>query len=300
MNKLSNNISNHSSQLYLVAGIVSFVGAVATAVMKADKVKPIVNETADNIKAASYDDRRFGFKNKNEEYIWKAKQVVIGTAKVAKEMAVPISLMSFGTYCVCKSYNIVNNEKLAYMGVASGMKATLDTFKEVTKEEVGDETYNKIEEKARVKHITSQLNAICKSSEHVPNDVAVFTRYFCKDLSNKFPDGGADTVLPFLKAAETYFNQLLHSRERGGRPGIVRFNEVLDYLGFPKVPEGEIAGWISYGGKGYIDFGISGAYYANWDGNLDRFNCVRDPNKIPRSDSGYILGFDNIDPCIIK
>ena len=293
-------IHNHSSQLYLAAGIVSFVGAVVTAVMRADKIQPIVNETADNVKAATFDDRRFGFKSKNEEYIWKTKQIVIGTAKVAKEMAVPISLMTIGTYCVCKSYNIVNDEKLAYMGVASGMKATLDTFKKATREEVGEETFNKIEEKTRVKQITSQLNSIRKSNDSMPDDVGVFTRYFCKELSNKFPEGGADTALPFLKAAETYFNQLLHYREHGGRPGIVRFNEVLDYLGFPKVSEGEIAGWISYGGKGYIDFGIGGAYYANWDGNLDKFNCVRDPNQIPRSDSGYLLGFDNIDPCIIK
>ena len=297
---IKQTIHNHSSQLYLAAGIVSFVGAVVTAVMRADKIQPIINETADNVKAATFDDRRFGFKSKNEEYIWKTKQIVIGTAKVAKEMAVPISLMTIGTYFVCKSYNIVNDEKLAYMGVASGMKATLDTFKKATREEVGEETFNKIEEKAVVEHISKEINKIRKSDGYTSNDVETFTRYFCKDTSNKFPEGGADTVLPFLKAAETYFNQLLHSRERAGRPGIVRFNEVLDYLGFAKIPEGEIAGWISYGGKGYVDFGIRGAYYADFDGVLDRYNCIRDTNKIPRSDSGYILTFDNIDPCIIK
>ena len=291
---------NHSSQLYLAAGIVSFVGAVVTAVMKADKIEPIIGETVDNVRAACYEDRRFGFNSKNEEYIYKAKQIVIGTAKVAKEMAVPISLMSFGTYCVCKSYNIVNDEKLAYMGVASGMKATLDTFKEATKEEVGEETYRKIEKRTFTRQVESQLKAARVSDGSMPDDVEVFTRYFSQATSNKFPEGGADTVLPFLKAAETYFNQLLHSREHGNRPGIVRFNEVLDYLGFAKVPEGEVSGWISYRGKGYIDFGIDGAYYADYDSVLDRFNCIADPNRIPRSDSGYILYFDNIDPCIIK
>ena len=297
---IKQSISKHYSQLYLAAGIVSFVGAVVTAVMRADKIKPIVNETVDNVKAACYEDRRFGFKSKNEEYIFKAKEIVKGTAKISKEMAVPISLMTLGTYCVCKSYNIVNDERLAYMGVASGMKATLNSFKEATKEEVGEETYKKIEKNVFTKQVESQLKAARVGDRNTPNDVEVFTKYFCKDLSNKYPEGGADTVLPFLKAGETYFNQLLHSRDHGGRPGIVRFNEVLDYLGFPKVPEGEIAGWISYSGKGYVDFGISGACYADYDSILDRFNCISDPNKIPKSNSGYILGFDNIDPCIVK
>lgn len=48
-----------------------------------------------------------------------------------------------------------------------------------------------------------------------------------------------------------------------------------------------------------MDFGISGAYYADYDGILDRYNCVADTNKIPRSDSGYILNF-NVNPYIIK
>lgn len=275
-------------KFFLVAGIVGFVGTTVTAIMKADKVKPIVKEAKEELKEAPAP----GSKSK--------LQIVSKAAfDISKEMAIPIGLAMASTGCLLKSYNIMNEKHLAAVSTISALDAGIKRYKNAVYDEVGEETAKKIDDRVIRKEIVKQLDAACKPDEHECRDFETFTRYFSKETSNKFPEGGADTVLPFLKSAETYFNQLLHNRERLGRTGVIRYNEVLDYLGFPKVPEGETAGWISKRGDGFVDFGISGAYYADYDGVLDRYNCVADTSKIPRMDSGYMLCF-NVDPYIIK
>lgn len=297
---IKHTISKHSPQIFMAAGILGFVSAAVVAVMKADKIKPIIDETKDNVKAATIDDRRFGFKTKGDEILYKTTIVTKAVAKVSKEMAVPIGLATLSTGCLLKSYNIMSDRQLALVSTIDILKTGKDVYRKAVLDEVGEETTKKIDEKVIVKQITDHLEKAHRNNSNTVNaDADTFSRYFCKETSNKYPKEGADTVLPFLKAAETYFNQLLHSRECLGRPGVVRFNEVLDYLGFQKIPEGETSGWISYGGKGFVDFGIIGAYYADYDGLLDRYNCIIDTNKIPRSNSGYMLCF-NINPCIIK
>lgn len=279
-------LNNNSQKIFLGLGITGFIGAVVTAALKSDKVKPIIKKTKEELK---------------QEVTTKDKAYTIAKASIdiSKEMIIPISLATFSTGCVLKSYKIMNSKQLALVGTIDILKNGAEVYKKAVLDEVGEETVKKIDEKVAIKHMTDQLQKIVKGDGKVCTDVDTFSRYFSRETSNKFPDGGADTVLPFLKSKETYFNQLLHSRERHGRPGVVRFNEVLDALGFPKIPEGETAGWISHNGNGFIDFGIVGAYYADYDGVLDRYNCVRDMNKIPRSDSGYMLCF-NVDPYIVK
>lgn len=291
-------LSENSPQIFMVAGILGFIGSTITAIAKSDKVKPIIKNTKDELKAATIDDRRFGFKNKTDERLFKTKVVCTAAIDISKELAIPISLATISTGCILKSYKIMNNRQLALVGTIDILKTGADVYKKAVIDEVGEETAKKIDEKVFLKHMTDQIEK-ARKGDKPSNDVETFSRYFSKETSNKYPEGGADAVLPFLKSQETYFNQLLHSRERFGRPGFVRFNEVLDALGFPKIPEGETAGWISRNGEGFVDFGISGAYYADYDGVLDRYNCVRDPNKIPRSDSGYMLCF-NVDPYILK
>ena len=283
---LRTKISNNSPQIFMVAGILGFIGATVTAAMKSDKVKPIIKDAKHEYK------RRVMTKDK-------AAVVASAAIDISKELAIPISLATMSTGCILKSYKIMNNRQLALVGTIDILKTGADVYKKAVVDEVGEEAAKKIDEKVMVKEITDQIEKVRKGDKHICRDAESFSRYFSKETSNKFPEGGADTVLPFLKSQETYFNQLLHSRERFGRPGVVRYNEVLDALGFPKVPEGETAGWISHSGNGFVDFGISGAYYADYDGVLDRYNCVKDPNKIPRSDSGWMLCF-NVDPYIVK
>lgn len=292
-------ISNHSSQIFLTAGIAGFIGSIAVTVVKSDNVKPIIKDAKKKLKEASKDDPRFMFKSKGDERLYKAQIIGKAAFDISKELAIPIGMAMASTGCLLKSYNVMNRKHLAAVSTISALDAGYKRYKNAVYQEVGEETAKKIEDNVIKKEIVRQIESVCKGDDTICQDVESFSRYFSKETSNKFPDGGADTVLPFLKSQETYFNQLLHSRERFGRPGVVRYNEVLDALGFPKIPEGETAGWISRSDSGFVDFGISGAYYADYDGILDRYNCVADMNKIPRSDSGYMLCF-NVDPYIVK
>ena len=281
-------LSKYSPQIFIAAGIAGYVGAIIFSVKKADKVKPIVKKAKEDLKETS----KKGSKTK-------AQVITKAVVDISKEMSIPIGMATLATGCILKSYNIMSAENLAAVGTIDILKRNMNAYKKSVIEEVGEDAAEKIENRVVKNQIIKQLEQIRANSPTNSYDLETFNRYFSTETSNKFPTGGADTVLPFLKSQETYFNQLLHSRERFGRPGIVRFNEVLDALGFQKIPEGETAGWVSYGGKGFIDFGISGAYYADFDDVLDRYNCVADPGTIPRSESGYMLCF-NVDPFIWK
>jgi hypothetical protein len=54
----------------------------------------------------------------------------------------------------------------------------------------------------------------------------------------------------FLRAQQTYFNNILISR------GHVFLNEVYDALGIDRTEAGAIVGWVIGGGDNKIDFGI--------------------------------------------
>ena len=294
-------LRKRSPQIYLSMGIAGFIGATVIAVKKADKVKPVVLQAKEDFDGATIDDYRFGFKTKGDERRYKAKIVVYAALEVTKIMAVPIGLGCISTACIIKSNKAANAKYLEAVGTIGILRNSAELYKKAVAEEVDEETLKKINDKVNMKQIVDQLNSICKSDGTYCEDPETFNRYFSKETSNKFPDGGDEAVLPFLKSKETYFNQLLHTRERRSRNklGFVSYNEVMDALGFPKIPEGDTAGWTSRNGKGFIDFGIAGAYYADYDGVLDRYNCVINPNDIPWSISGFMLCF-NVDPFVIK
>lgn len=283
---LQSKISEKSPQIFLTAGIISFIGAVITTAMKADKVKPIFKSAKEDIKAASIDDNRYGFKNQTEVNLYKAKLAAGAAIDISKEMAVSIGLTVFGTCCICKSYKIMNNRQLALISGIDILDAGYKSLRDTVKENVDEKTMQKIDDEVRAKNVSQQINAIKKVDAHICNDTETCTRFFSAETSNKYPTGGADTVLPFLKSQETYFNQLLHIR------GVVCFNEILDALGLPKNDDTKRIRWYSNGGKGFIDFGISGAYFIDYDNILDCYNCIRDKNKIPRPNGGFILCFN--------
>lgn len=79
------------------------------------------------------------------------------------------------------------------------------------------------------------------------------------DELNPYYDKTRDYNLMFLRARQSWVNDLLRTRHH------LFLNEVLDELGFPRTPEGQIVGWIydpknpDHDGDNYIDFGLNDA-----------------------------------------
>lgn len=86
------------------------------------------------------------------------------------------------------------------------------------------------------------------------NPSVPFPAYFrLFDSSNvNFIDGDESNQLNrvFLDCQERYLNHRLHAY------GHVFLNEVYDALGFPRIPAGQIVGWLDNDGAGHIDFGL--------------------------------------------
>lgn len=164
------NISNNSPQIFMAAGIIGFVGAIVSAVIKADNVKPIINRTKEDVKAATIDDKRFGFKNKVDESLYKVKLVGKAAIDISKEMAVPISLATFSTGCLLKSYKIMDNQRLILTETIDAVRMNSDIYKKATIEEVGEETAKKIDDRVIIKEATEWDRKINAMPDNTWND----------------------------------------------------------------------------------------------------------------------------------
>jgi hypothetical protein len=73
---------------------------------------------------------------------------------------------------------------------------------------------------------------------------------------------------------QQFMNDLLRTR------GHVTLNDVRDALGFDRVPEGQLVGWVknSKTGDGVVDFGLSKTHEGMLFVSGDERSCWIDPN----------------------
>lgn len=133
-----------------------------------------------------------------------------------------------------------DEERKAYLGL---------TEETVTREEINEETGRK--KKVKEKILVYEVD---------PEDYSKYARCFCKlELT---PDGEANmgsteftndsaTNLFFLKSTQGWANDKLHAE------GWLSLNDVYSALGFDKIPEGQVIGWVDNAEHTKeIDFGI--------------------------------------------
>ena len=110
-------------------------------------------------------------------------------------------------------------------------------------EETGEEVVTLVESGNEDKYLLGSPYARIFDAEHT-------------ELAASFGDDPHnDLKFSVLKHIQSMWNSKLQTY------GFVFLNDVLDSLGFPKVPEGQLVGWRLLGnGDGYIDFGIENCY----------------------------------------
>ena len=110
-----------------------------------------------------------------------------------------------------------------------------------------------------------------------PSDVGDFSRIFYE--GNTGWDPNPLYTLKFLKTQQEWANQRLRAQ------GFLFLNDVYDMLGFSKIPEGQVIGWIydekNPIGDNFVDFGI--------------FDMNKEPNIrfVNGDERGIILDFNH-------
>ena len=193
---LKTKLSDKSPQIFMAAGVISFIGAVVTAAMKADKVKPIFKEAKEEFKAAKVDEKRYGFKNKTEENLYKAKVVGKATIDICKELRWPIALTTVGVLFELRGFEKLSEEKMALASKIDILGTSYGNLKQAIEEEADEEVANKINDNVRSKGVAKRLKKLREEDFHVSTNPENYTYWFSADSSNKYP-GGADTVFPF-------------------------------------------------------------------------------------------------------
>lgn len=99
---------------------------------------------------------------------------------------------------------------------------------------------------------------------------SMYHKFFNKDSIQWREDSVHNET--FLRAQQTFLNQLLHTR------GHVFLNEVYDALGVPRTDYGAIVGWVDGYGDSYIDFDMYNPYNIDFSNGYPQEDILLDFN----------------------
>ena len=100
---------------------------------------------------------------------------------------------------------------------------------------------------------TKKVKKLVNVVAYDPNKESIYARFFDETCDNwsKTPEYN----LIFLKAKQSYANNMLHAR------GHLFLNEVYDDLGIPRSQAGQEVGWfLNKNGDNYVSFGLTDVY----------------------------------------
>lgn len=174
----------------------------------------------------------------------------IRTAKeLTKLYALPVGLGILGISCIIGAHGIQYKRNVAAVAAYKTVESQFNRYRARVVEEFG---LDKDQEFARAYREEESVNEEGGSVKNITingkdlND----TLYFFEP-SNVNWKNSPEYNLNYIRANETFANQLLHAR------GHVMLNDVLDSLGIDRVKEGFVLGWVlDKDGSNHIDFGV--------------------------------------------
>lgn len=156
---------------------------------------------------------------------------------------------------IFKSHGILKKRNAALGAAYIAIDSAFKKYRERVKEKYGDDV-----DRALKYGLKEEVLELKKDGVKEPQKEKILTA----DISKKYsgyarifdeanPRWEKDSYYNFLflRGAQAHFNDILNDK------GHIFLNDVYDYLGFKKVPEGQVVGWFKNGkGDGYVDIGI--------------------------------------------
>lgn len=201
----------------------------------------------------------------------KAKAYANTALSLAKAYGPSACVIGSSVGLIASSHIEMGRREAALSAAYSTMATSFDSYRDRVKKLIGEDKELKAyfggeEETVEREEINPETGRKRKVKEKQvvidvdPSDFSRYARAFCKwELTPKGDVNMGSTEwlndssqnLFFLRTQQSYANDMLHSR------GWVSLNEVYDMLGFDRIPEGQVVGWVdNEDHTKVIDFGI--------------------------------------------
>ena len=254
-------LTNHSPEILVVAGVVGGVVSAVMACKATTKVSTIVDRAKEDIDAihSCAENPEFA-----EEYTKQDAQKDLAIVyaqtglKLAKLYAPAVILGGVSIASVLGGHNILHKRNLALAAAYTAVDTGFKQYRGRVVERLGDKMdkellYNikareieetVVDEKGNEKTVTTTVEVA-----EPGNTLGMYA--FCFDETSTGWVRDAEKNKFFLLRQQDYANEKLKSR------GWIFLNEVLEMVGLPPCRMGQAVGWMLDGdGDGYIDFGI--------------------------------------------
>lgn len=275
MAKVKLNAQKHSPGLLLGAGILGGITTVIVACKKTIEVKDVVDTMNNDISEIEEPDKT----GKSDDEInamveaykkEKASVYVHAGFKIVKLYLPAIALGSLSITSLLASHNIVKKRNIALSIACNTITNDFKEYRNNVIERYGEEVDTSLKHgivKEKIERIVTDDDGKEKKVKETveianPNPYAyVFKK------GNPNWSSNMDYNIQFIKAQESYFNDVLVSRK------LVFLNDVTDELGFERSRMGQEVGWkydsTDPNADGKIDFRAHLAYEKDEFGNIE-------------------------------
>jgi hypothetical protein len=263
-------LQKHSPEILVVTGTILVVGSAIVAcrqTLKAEQIMKKANEDLDAITATAED-------CDEEEYtpqdVRNDRMIVYARTGVSLLKCYGPAIIggAAGLGMILWSHKLLHNRNTAMTVAYTNLLNSFNNYRHRVIEKLGDEEEKFLASGAERKDISIRdENGEDKSVENaaVVHDDGTghspYARIFDADNRNWSKNPSANLL--FLKSQQQWCNDKLKAE------GILFLNDVYRALGFPRVPDGQIIGWVydpkkeieDHIGDNYVDFGIYDILY---------------------------------------
>lgn len=259
-----------SPEIALVGGIACGVGAVVVGCIASRHVNELVEDTQSELDQAHemYDSRPDLLKKESFKVYRRAAW------KFTKLYAPTVGLTMASIGLTMASHGILSKRYVGLSATYSALDGAFKDYRRRVRESLGEDAerilagggvvendIRVVDENGNVENKKGN-NLVIKKHKNSPYEFD-FNRFTAKNVWE--PSAEMNDLR--LRNAQSYFNDLFNAR------GHVFLNEVLDYLGMNRTPEGAICGWVKGAGDDYIDFGYWDSFKRDYE--IDSDLCVK-------------------------
>lgn len=240
-------LKKHAPTILTVVGLASMTAGAVFAVKQTLKLEALVDDAEQRVENAKEFAKEVDEKT-GQKALYKA--YLRNALEVTKLYGPPVSMFVSGMVSVAVGHGLLQRRNVQLVAAVNAMEKSFQTYRDRVIKDLGEEKDRDymlgIEE-------TTERGENGKKSTLTEVDVSKmnqFSRVF--DEGNDYWQNDDPSYNQFfLTTEQRVINDILLHR------GHVFLNEVYDRLGFKRIPEGNVLGWIvTKDGPNYIDFGL--------------------------------------------
>ena len=261
MRHLGLKLETSAPEIMVIAGAGMVVGAAIVACKQTIKAHDILAKAEEDLKKVKYAEDITPEEEYSAEDIRSDKVTIYAKTALdlGKTYIVPVALGLAGLGLMLGAHKILHDRNAALTLAYSGLVNTYNAYREKVIEAIGEEKEFALRSGMVKQDVTyldeAEKEKTAKNAKVIGEDGTVYSMY-ARIFDDSCVNWSRNPVanLTFLRAQQNFANDKLRAE------GHLFLNDVYQMLGFPKVPEGQLVGWIwdpdNADTDSYVDFGI--------------------------------------------